>query len=251
MRAFISLFLSVCISLILVSCTHDEPSVNAHTETQSATVPLDTSAPSKAESSAQACHVIPTFFTLEEYEAYLDCFVELSPDFIPFKVFEKCGIFSSFRDLTDRDEYGFTNQEGVWMTIGNCNTYRYDLIDVAGHTIYIHISPASNYTDRFTSARTIADSQNLLKETKENGDYKYKNILYGFKNGKLVQMLVPYEKSMLSIRRPDFEPFEPTFSENDSFISRLVNTETAELALTEFNAKVAQARQEAQAEKAD
>ena len=247
MKKIISFLLVATIIVILIGCSHDVSNIDTHAETQTETQQLSTSGTEESASSALACYVIPTFFTYEEYEAYLDRFVELSSDFIHYETFEQCGEFSSFRDLTNLDEYGFINNDGVWLTVGDCNTYRYDVIDPTGTTIYIHISPATNYTDRFTSAKDIGASQNLLQVKYESGDYRYQDILYGFKNGKLVQMLVPCEQSMLSIRRPDFEPFEPSLSENDSFISGLLNTETAGIALAELNAKVAAAR----AEKAD
>ena len=197
----------------------------------------------QARQEAQACRIIPTLRTLEEYEAYLSRFIEPSSGFIHYDMLKDYGELLAFRDGTYADWGKYVDYPDGRIQ-GSCSTYTYELLDPAGYTIVIYISPVSEYTKLLGSSKTLAATQSVHTLKEENGYYKFKDLYYGFQNGEMVQILIPYKQNMISVKRPDYQPFTDYPVENNTFVSKLLNTQTAEAAVAEFNAKVAQARAE-------
>lgn len=250
MKKATTFLLSILLLLFLFGCGSNEIPDDNPSQVQSITTPHNTTETETITESAQACRIIPTFRTLEEYDSYLDRFIELSPDFIHYDTLKEYGEFLAFRDGTyaDWDQYTIY-QDG--RIEGNCSTYTYELLDPAGYTIIIYISPVSEYAELLALPKALSATQNVHTATKENGYYKFKNLYYGFHDGQMVQILLPYKQTIISIKRPSYQPFSQYPVENNTLIAKLLSTETAESAVAELNANIALAQLETQTEAVD
>lgn len=244
MKNSIAYLILVPLVLSLLGCWNSNASVRIPSETQSAASPSSTAATEKPVSSAQASRIIPTAFSLEEYEQYLDRFVELSPDFIHYDMLKEYGEFLNFRDITYVYwENYIVHRDGRIQ--GDTDEYVYNILDPNGYTIVISITPAAKCAERIASPHPLSNTQALHTATKENGRYKYNDLYYSFYHGHLTTILLQYKESIISFHRPDYAPFSEYPVETNSFIAKLLNTETAETAVAEFLNRVATAQTKA------
>jgi len=234
------------ISICLFGCTHTASSYsNNSTASITDTDATDFSFP---ESAAQQCIAPPSLHSLDEYEEYLDRFIELPADFIHYSAIENCGSFLKFIDVTDQANY----QHHADGTIsGECRAYRYRLVDQSGIAFNLDINTVDLSSIRIDTSETIKGAVNLHKCTQSDGYYQLGNILYNYYNSSLEQVILTAGNSTISISLAHDKDFSDYQINADTFLGSLLNTETAEIALAELNAKVAQARQEARAEKAN
>ena len=242
--------LCTILAILLVLCSagceaKTQPNIEGNNP-PTETAPKSTDA--AKNSSTNVCYIPFMAFSLKEYEVYLDSFISLSPDFIHYDQLKTYGEFQDFVDVTDWQDY---SNDADGRIKGNCSKYMYTLIDAEGRKITIYICPASEYSNEFLHADTLNETNALLSVMKEKTYYKYNDIYYAFRDGNLVQVLFPSGNDIIAISGSDFEPFKEYPIQKNPQIARLLDTQTAEAAVAEFNAKVAQARQDAQLEKAD
>ena len=169
--------------------------------------------------------------SFEEYSALIPVLKDTFPDFLCYDAIESCGKFIGF---------GFTARSD------SIPAYQYKLHDKNGlrySLCVFHEKPQ----DLDMGILEDGDNPNDLRFHKDSIGYYYiGGIEYAYYEGKLYNIKWQLDQRTIMIQAgSDYIHTSPL--DGDTFISRLLNKETAEAAVAEFNAKVAQAR----AEKAD
>jgi hypothetical protein len=175
---------------------------------------------------------IPTFRTLEDYGTYISSGVD-TKSFITYEMVQDYGTFALFAD------YGRPK----------CNTYLYELIDKNGYRLDIDIEPRTPLTEVPETATDVQlhNYNDLRTNPAHLSAIKVNNVYYTYYEGKLYSIAWYTDTHIFTIKagrtvRPSEYPDGET-----TLISRLLNGETAEAAVAEFNANIA-AKQHAQAE---
>lgn len=171
----------------------------------------------------------PTFTSLEDYEKYVSSGVE-SSTFITYDMVKEFGTFASFVD------YGAPK----------CKSYKYGLIDKNGYTLNLHIRSSSEELLIEEELKLFSSTHNTqdMRIYTQNG-YQIINDIYFFYNaGNLVSIVWDDGEIRYKIRSGGTKSLSDYSIQKETPLSRLLNAETAEAAVAEFNAKVAQARAE-------
>jgi len=225
MQHILSLFLILAILLSFTACTTQNAIQTKPTDTANSTTPT--------VAAGQGWQSLPTFNNLEDYEKYISDGLDME-GFVTYEMVKSFGRFELFVD------YG--RKKGL--------SYLYGMVDENGYDLNLHIKPLSE-TDR-TEVTTEKPPHNDLRTSQNRAEfYSVNNILYEYYDGGLYSISWSTNTHSYTIKSGHtVRPYAYT-GDKVTLLSRLLNAETAEAAVAEFNAKVAQARQEAQAEKAD
>lgn len=159
-------------------------------------------------------------------------------------------IYKHFINYNTIKEYGnfvrFVSSTGTSPRVG----YSYFIEDENGFCCDFHIVHGTTIGLDMGILEADDNPADLRFHKNNSGYYYVGNVRYAYYEGKLYNIRWNIDDRTLLIQRYD-DALHTYPMGGDTFMSRLLNAETAEAAVAEFNAKVAQARQDAQLEKAD
>ena len=241
MKDIIKNVFTTLIILALTGCTFSRENA---TTTIHTTAPYSAADSTDTNSAAQICRPNPMARSLEEYEAYLNRFDALPPEFIHFNALKEYGSFVNFVDASDWQTYRYYSDDRI---DGVCNIYSYCLMDPVGFKTFVYITPLAEYNDHFNEAKELTTYECLHINTDENGYYRHNDVYYEYYNGELAQIILTAGNVAISVKPYEDDAKFSNYPVNTAtLISALFNTETATAAVAELNAKIAAARQNAE-----
>ena len=210
-----------------------------------------TQTPTQSNSSALAMVAHPSIRSFSEYEQFVASYYAEDPEFIAYETIKELGSFVKFTYYFYIDgEYYELNEKAEYAKTNKC--YRYLLKNSHGKRLRFSVERSSGIKDTNVSAfpSSVKSTQNLCRLEDANGLYRSNNIYFYYYNGILTQISWIEGEKLIKIQSFENDMLQTAEGDN-GFLTRLLSLETAEAAVAEFNAKVIQAKQEAQAEKAD
>ena len=220
MKRYISIFI---IMLCLLGCQQaapvpsTEPTVKASSDS-----PIDIT---------QGGPAPPSFETIADYEKYIASKKTHDKEFIHYETISLCGDF-----------YGFSDS-GKYSAVQG---YTYYIIDSQNFTFGLSIIYGDSIGLDMGTLETEDNPADLRFHGNDNGYYYIGAIRYAYYEGKLYNIRWNVDNKTILIQAAGGQIHTYPIG-GDTFMNRLLNAQTAEAAVDEFNAKVAAAR----AEKAD
>ena len=235
MKKLVGFLLILTVHIALCSCT----AMPINTDTAET--------PTQSKTTALAMVAQPSIESFSEYEQFIAENYADSPDFITYETIKELGSFVKFAyyDYFDGEYYELTEKAEFIQTN---KRYWYLLENSQGKKLFFDIECA-NGIDRSgipEFPESVRSTNNLYRIEGANGTYRSGRIYYYYYNDILTQVGWTEGEYLYKIQSCQNDMSQIIDSEN-GLISRLINIETAEAAVDEFNAKVAAAR----AEKAD
>lgn len=233
MRRYLTALLALYLITALAGCT---------TQQQATTSPSAEATASSAET-VQDCLGDPRFDTWDAYEKYVMSFTDQS-DFIAYDTIKELGSFCRFVDssysmgkLVYPDKNGKRN--------GKCTSYSYALDTEYGQRILFVVTHDAPIEVMDTS--TVAAFTGTPELQKSEGTLGWRaigGILYYYDQEGLrtIQWSTEGDLYSISILKGSFSDYPVT----DAPLSRFLNADTAAVAVAEFNAIIAEARQQAE-----
>jgi len=220
MKKFVAHFVLV-ITLCLAGCNGVENNAPPTTPHE---IPVQTSAQDISNSNAAPQYTK----SFDEYSCKIPKLKDLYPDFICYDIIESLGGFIGFGHITRNN---------------SIPTYHYQLLDKNGLRYGLYVFHG-NPTDLDMGKLEDGDDPSDLRFHKDSSGYYYiGDIEYAYYEGKLYNIKWKCDQRTIVLQAgSDYIHTSPL--DGDTFMSRLLNAETAEAAVAEFNAKVAQARAE-------
>jgi len=190
---------------------------------------IRTSETTPTAAGTQGWQALPTFTSLEDYEKYVSSGVE-SSTFITYDMIKEFGAFASFVD------YGAPK----------CKSYKYGLIDENGYVLNLHIRSSSEEIIEYKEFELLTNTRNTndMRIYTQKGYQIIGKAYFIYNGGELVSIAWKEGDHLFIIRAGKVESLSDYPAEKNTLLTRLLNAETAEAAVAEFNAKVAQARAE-------
>ena len=176
----------------------------------------------------QGSRTPPSFSTKAEYEEYIGSQKGVNEDFIRYETISICGDFNGF---SDSGKYSTT--KGYTYYLKDRNSFSFGLDIVYGTTIGLDMG-VLEFDD---------NPADLRFHKNDSGFYYVGDIRYAYYEGKLYNIRWSVGEKTALIQAAGGQLHTYPLGGN-TFMSRLLNAETAEAAVAEFNAKVAQARAE-------
>ena len=193
------------------------------------TTPMITVDPiSSPSAGTQGWQSLPTFTSLDAYEEYIADRTNIER-FLTYEDIKVLGDFHSYID------FGYPK----------CHKYKYGLIDKNGYRVALNIYPisqtetAQNNSNASLSASKNQDMRTTLANIKSHA---INEIEYAYYEGEL-RKIAWITNSFRFVVEGDYREAlsEYPTDRQSSFLQRLLNEETAEAAVAEFNTMVAQA----------
>ena len=215
------IFTLLLVMLCLLGCQH------ASTSAPSASPALDIS-PSSPNDISQGRRTPPSFATKTDYEEYVASQKVFYEDCIHYETISLCGEFNGFSDSGK-----YSTVKGYTYYLNDSNNFSYGLDIVHGTTIGLDMG-VLEFDD---------NPADLRFHRNDSGYYYVGNIRYAYYEGKLYNIRWSIGEKTALIQAAGGQLHTYPLGGN-TFMSRLLNAETAEAVAAEFNAKVAQARAE-------
>lgn len=206
------ILLSIVIAISITGCTFS---------------PNDVSTATPSGDNMYISEHFPTYNTIEGYEKYISAHPQRD-DFITYDMLKDYGSFCLFVNSGRSD---------------TCTEYSYDLIDSMGIETTIFIIPASRQLEEYSVITSMENPKDLRSCSSKKGVYTANGISYYYSRGKLRRIAWQFDKQWILVDSTNNRYAEYPITD-ETLVGRLLNTETAEAAVVEFNAKVAQARAE-------
>lgn len=231
MKKLIGFLLLLTIHTALYGCS----TLPANAET------TQTQAPTQSKSSAVALVSHPSIGSISEYQQFIATNYADFLDFITYDMIKELGSFVKFTyyfyidgeyyELTEEAEYVKTEKR-----------YKYLLENSNGQRLLFKVERA-NEIDKSNIPllpEAIKSVPNICRIEDAEGVYRYNSLYYYYHNGLLTQTAWINGEYIIKIQSCQND-MSQTIDGDNSIISRLINLETAEAAVAEFNASIAQA----------
>ena len=170
---------------------------------------------------------LPSRLSIDEYDLYIPHLTSLYKDFISYDDLKNCGTMELF-------SYS-KNGEGYYYNLRDANNFSY-----AFHIIY---GPTTGDLD-MDKLDVHRDPSDLRFNENLSGFYFIGNIRYAYFEGKLYNILWKVDDRTFLIQTSSTQLHTYPLG-GDTFMSRLLNAETAEAAVKEFHTRATSAQAEA------
>lgn len=220
MKHIIRCFFVLAIILIFTGCTLQHSVGTAPAITGNSTVPSATG--------VQGWQSLPTFTTLEAYDKYIEDGVD-AETFLTYEEVKTLGDFVCFVD-TGRPK---------------CHEYLYGLADDNGYHFSLFVYPLTKVQGESSDFGDIPPSlaQQDMRTNHSNAEsFSINGIHYMYYNENLhsISWNTPTHRFVIEQGRTEPLSAYPA-NKHTTFLYTLLNSETAEAAVAEFNASIAQA----------
>lgn len=186
-----------------------------------------TTKPSTVQDVGQSNMRLPSRLSIDEYDLYIPHLTSLYKDFISYDDLKNCGTMELF-------SYS-KNGEGYYYNLRDANNFSYAFHIIYGPTI------GDLDMDKLDVHRNPSDlrfNENL------SGFFFIGNIRYAYFEGKLYNILWKVDDRTFLIQTSSTQLHTYPLG-CDTFMSRLLNAETAEAAVKEFHTRATSAQAEA------
>lgn len=189
-----------------------------------------TTKPSTVQDAAQSNAALQNYHSINEYKQNIPRLNSLFKNFISYDAFEICGTFNDF-------VYSNSNSIG--------DGYVYFLKDANNFQYCFHVVHGATIGDLDMGVLSSHDTPTDLRFNGEHSGYYYVgNIRYAYFEGKLYNIRWDNDDRIFLIQAADAQLHTYPLG-GDTFMSRLLNAETAEAAVKEFHTRATSAQAEA------